>query len=59
MPEKGDTYVVPLRFLFLFLGGLFSLFISGLIGWSGAGDTNKLKMKYLSRLIIVLAYKLA
>ncbi|KAL0881051.1 hypothetical protein ABMA27_002184 [Loxostege sticticalis] len=37
IPEKGDTYVVPLRFLFLFLGGMFSLFISGQIGWSGAG----------------------
>ncbi|XP_045534583.1 sodium/hydrogen exchanger 9B2, partial [Papilio machaon] len=37
IPEKGDIYVVPLRFLILFLGGLFSLFMSNLIGWSGAG----------------------
>ncbi|XP_045494724.1 sodium/hydrogen exchanger 9B2-like isoform X1 [Colias croceus] len=37
IPEKGDTYVVPLRFLSLFLGGLFALFISNLVGWSGAG----------------------
>ncbi|XP_063361046.1 sodium/hydrogen exchanger 9B2-like [Cydia amplana] len=37
IPEKGDIYVVPLRFLALFLGGLFSLFISSLIGWSGSG----------------------
>nr|XP_021182271.2 sodium/hydrogen exchanger 9B2 isoform X1 [Helicoverpa armigera]XP_021182272.2 sodium/hydrogen exchanger 9B2 isoform X1 [Helicoverpa armigera] len=37
IPEKGDTYVVPLRFMALFLGGLFSLFISSMIGWSGAG----------------------
>ncbi|XP_049868372.1 sodium/hydrogen exchanger 9B2-like isoform X2 [Pectinophora gossypiella] len=37
VPEKGDTYVIPLRFLALFLGGLFSLFISSLIEWSGAG----------------------
>ncbi|XP_023936113.2 sodium/hydrogen exchanger 9B2-like isoform X2 [Bicyclus anynana] len=37
IPEKGDIYAVPLRFLMLFLGGLFSLFISNLIGWSGAG----------------------
>ncbi|XP_046962128.1 sodium/hydrogen exchanger 9B2-like isoform X1 [Vanessa cardui] len=37
IPERGDVYVVPLRFLALFLGGLFSLFISSLIGWSGAG----------------------
>ncbi|XP_034826741.1 sodium/hydrogen exchanger 9B2-like isoform X2 [Maniola hyperantus] len=37
IPERGDTYAVPLRFLILFLGGLFSLFISNLIGWSGAG----------------------
>ncbi|CAK1540642.1 unnamed protein product [Leptosia nina] len=37
IPERGDRYVVSLRFLALFLGGLFSLFISSLIGWSGAG----------------------
>ncbi|XP_047513895.1 sodium/hydrogen exchanger 9B2-like isoform X1 [Pieris napi] len=37
IPEKGDKYVVVLRFLALFLGGLFALFISSLIGWSGAG----------------------
>ncbi|XP_026751966.2 sodium/hydrogen exchanger 9B2-like isoform X2 [Galleria mellonella] len=37
IPEKGDVYMVPLRFLALFLGGLFSLFISSLVGWSGAG----------------------
>ncbi|XP_041988570.1 sodium/hydrogen exchanger 9B2-like isoform X2 [Aricia agestis] len=37
MPERNDTYVVTLRFLGLFLGGLFSLFISSLIEWSGAG----------------------
>ncbi|XP_032515452.2 sodium/hydrogen exchanger 9B2-like isoform X2 [Danaus plexippus] len=37
IPERGDVYVVPLRFLSLFLGGLFALFISNLIGWSGAG----------------------
>lgn len=37
VPEKGDLYVVPLRFLILFLGGLFSLFLSNMIGWSGAG----------------------
>ncbi|CAG4973967.1 unnamed protein product [Parnassius apollo] len=37
IPEKGDIYVVPLRFLALFLGALFALFISNLIGWSGAG----------------------
>ncbi|XP_026329044.1 sodium/hydrogen exchanger 9B2-like isoform X2 [Hyposmocoma kahamanoa] len=37
IPEKGDLYVVPLRFLILFLGGLFSLFLSNMIGWSGAG----------------------
>ncbi|KAI5636174.1 sodium/hydrogen exchanger family domain-containing protein [Phthorimaea operculella] len=37
IPEKGDKYVVPLRFLALFLGGLFALFISSMIEWSGAG----------------------
>lgn len=37
IPEKNDTYVTPLRFLALLLGGLFSLFISSMIGWSGAG----------------------
>lgn len=39
IPEKGDLYVVPLRFLILFLGGLFSLFLSNMIGWSGAGKS--------------------
>lgn len=42
IPEKGDTYVVPLRFLALFLGGLFSLFISSMIGWSGAGTCHNI-----------------
>ncbi|XP_053612674.1 sodium/hydrogen exchanger 9B2-like [Plodia interpunctella] len=37
IPEKGDKYLVPLRFLALFLGGLFALFISNMVGWSGAG----------------------
>ncbi|CAG9119507.1 unnamed protein product [Plutella xylostella] len=37
MPERGDRYVVPLRFLVLFLSGLFALFVSNMIGWSGAG----------------------
>ncbi|KAG7306093.1 hypothetical protein JYU34_008677 [Plutella xylostella] len=37
MPERGDSYVVPLRFLVLFLSGLFALFVSNMIGWSGAG----------------------
>lgn len=54
IPEKGDTYVVPLRFLALFLGGLFSLFISSMIGWSGAG---KLPIIYVYiRIIYVLIY---
>lgn len=42
IPEKGDKYVVPLRFLALFLGGLFSLFLSTAIGWSGAGMYNSI-----------------
>lgn len=37
IPEKGDINVIPLRFLWLFLGGLFALFISNKIAWSGAG----------------------
>ncbi|XP_060803908.1 sodium/hydrogen exchanger 9B2 isoform X2 [Amyelois transitella] len=37
IPERGDKYLVPLRFLALFLGGLFALFISSMVGWSGAG----------------------
>lgn len=40
IPEKGDSNVTPLRFLALFLGGLFSLFMSSMIGWSGAGLLN-------------------
>ncbi|XP_050665135.1 sodium/hydrogen exchanger 9B2-like isoform X3 [Leptidea sinapis] len=37
IPERGDVYLVPLRFLALFLGGLFALFMSSNIEWSGAG----------------------
>ncbi|VVD02681.1 unnamed protein product [Leptidea sinapis] len=37
IPERGDVYLVPLRFLALFLGGLFALFMSSYIEWSGAG----------------------
>ncbi|GBP62614.1 hypothetical protein EVAR_46453_1 [Eumeta japonica] len=37
VPEKQDKYAVPLRFLLLFLGGLFALLVSNLIEWAGSG----------------------
>lgn len=37
VPEKGDAYVVPLRTLMLFGGGLLAIFGSEEIGFEGAG----------------------
>lgn len=37
IPEKGDAYVVPLRTLVLFGGGLLAIFGSETIGFEGAG----------------------
>lgn len=53
IPEKGDTYLVPLRFLWLFLGALFALFVSNNIGWSGAG-TYFVLLQYITKYIEVM-----
>lgn len=37
IPEKGDSYVVPIRTLMLFGGGLLAIFGSEMIGYEGAG----------------------
>lgn len=37
MPEKGDAYVIPIRTLMLFAGGLLAVFGSEMIGYEGAG----------------------
>lgn len=37
VPEKGDTYVVPIRTIFLFAGGMLAIFGSDKIGFEGAG----------------------
>lgn len=37
IPEKGDAYVVPIRTLMLFGGGLLAVFGSELIRFEGAG----------------------
>lgn len=36
-PEKGDAYVIPLRTLMLFAGGLLAVIGSEQIGYEGAG----------------------
>lgn len=37
VPEKGDTYVVPIRTLMLLGGGALAVFGSEAIGYDGAG----------------------
>lgn len=37
VPEKGDTYLVPIRTLLLFTGGALVVFGSEEIGYEGAG----------------------
>lgn len=37
IPERGDTYVVPIRTLLLFAGGLIAVFGSEIVGYEGAG----------------------
>lgn len=36
-PEKGDAYVIPIRTLMLFAGGLLAVFGSDKLGYEGAG----------------------
>lgn len=37
VPEKGDAYVIPIRTLMLFAGGLLAVFGSEELGYEGAG----------------------
>lgn len=37
IPEKGDPYVIPIRTLMLFAGGLLAVFGSEELGFEGAG----------------------
>lgn len=41
VPEKNDPFVVPIRVLMLFLGGLIAVMGSELIGYGGAGNHYK------------------
>lgn len=36
-PENGDAYVIPIRTLMLFAGGLLAVFGSEKVGYEGAG----------------------
>ncbi|XP_055859226.1 sodium/hydrogen exchanger 9B1 isoform X2 [Episyrphus balteatus] len=49
-PEKGDPYVVPLRTILLFTGGLFSIFGSEVIGYEGAGPLAVVFAAFVSNL---------
>lgn len=40
VPEKNDPFVVPLRVLMLFGGGLMAVMGSELIGYGGAGNVS-------------------
>lgn len=48
VPEKGDTYVVPLRTLVLFGGGLLAVFGSDRIGFEGAGPLGVVFAAFVS-----------
>lgn len=49
-PEKGDPFVVPLRTILLFSGGLFSIFGSEVIGYEGAGPLAVVFSAFVSNL---------
>lgn len=48
VPEKGDTYVIPIRTLMLFGGGLLAVFGSELIGFEGAGPLGVVFAAFIS-----------
>lgn len=48
VPEKGDTYVVPIRTLMLFGGGLLAVFGSEVIGFEGAGPLGVVFAAFVS-----------
>lgn len=49
-PEKGDPYVVPLRTIMLFTGGLVAIFGSDEIGYEGAGPLGVVFAAFTSNL---------
>ncbi|KAL5279795.1 SLC9B2 family protein [Megaselia abdita] len=49
-PEKGDSYVVPLRTILLFAGGLVAIFGSEEIGYEGAGPLGVVFAAFTSNL---------
>lgn len=48
VPEKGDPYVVPIRTLLLFGGGLLAIFGSEQIGFEGAGPLGVVFAAFVS-----------
>lgn len=50
VPEKGDAYVVPLRVLMLFGGGLLAVFGSEKLGFEGAGPLGVVFSAFTSNL---------
>lgn len=53
VPERNDSFLVPLRVLFLLFGGIVSMLGFEEIGWGGAG---KLPRKFLTLLFLSLYY---
>ncbi|KNC22346.1 hypothetical protein FF38_02922 [Lucilia cuprina] len=49
-PEKGDAYVVPLRTIMLFSGGLVAIYGSEEIGYEGAGPLAAVFSAFVSNL---------
>ncbi|XP_037958585.1 sodium/hydrogen exchanger 9B2 isoform X2 [Teleopsis dalmanni] len=49
-PEKGDPYVVPLRTILLFTGGLMAIYGSEEIGYEGAGPLAVVFSAFVSNL---------
>ncbi|EDW87827.2 sodium/hydrogen exchanger 9B2 isoform X1 [Drosophila yakuba] len=49
-PEKGDAYVVPLRTLLLFTGGLMAIYGSEELGFEGAGPLAVVFSAFVSNL---------
>lgn len=49
-PEKGDPYVVPLRTIMLFSGGLVAIYGSEEIGYEGAGPLGAVFAAFVSNL---------
>lgn len=48
VPEKGDAYVIPIRTLMLFGGGLLAVYGSEMIGFEGAGPLGVVFAAFIS-----------